>query len=267
MIQAIIILIKKLFLLPHFLWVELLDLIKYIQAHGWERFEGWGMHLYVGMFGAGKTSTLVHDAYNICKQYPQVSVLSNFALYDFPEHTKIYPLKTVEDILSAPDNTLVLIDEIGTVFNSRDFLGGKGVPKILFQHICQCRKRHIEILATTQRWNFLDKQLRDITATVTSTRVAFKHPFSRMATARVYDAVEYDLSYTNPAFSPPVRGNGVYIQTDALRNRYDTTELVETMLASSYLDDDTIMRNRGEAASTPTELSKQSSRRIKNRKV
>lgn len=267
MIQAIVILIKKLFLLPHFLYVEVRDLIVYIQNHGWEIFEGWGLHLYVGAFGAGKTSTLVHDAYRICKTYPQVSVVANFALYNFPEHTKIYPLRHVDDILNAPANTLVLIDEIGTVFNSRDFLGGKGVPKILFQHICQCRKRHIQIFATAQRWNFLDKQLRDITATVTSTRVAFAHPFSRMATARIYEAVDYDLAFTNPVYQPKVIGNEVYIQTDALRDRYDTTELVDTMLASSYLSDDEIRANRGEAAAMPVDLSKQASRKVRNRRT
>ena len=267
MIQTIIILIKKFLLLPHFLYVEIKDLILYIRNHGWEIFEGWGLHLYVGSFGSGKTSTLVHDAYRICKAFPQVTVVTNFALYNFPEHTKVLPLNHVEDILKAPENTLVLIDEIGTVFNSRDFLGGKGVPKILFQHICQCRKRHIQIFATTQRWNFLDKQLRDITATVTSTRVAFQHPFSRMATARVYDAVDYDLAYTNPVYHPTMIGNEVYIQTDALRERYDTTELVNTMMTSNYLSDNEIRTNRGEAPAMPVELSRQANRKIRNRKV
>ena len=266
MITFLVIKFKQLFHLPHFLFLWVQDKIKWYLAHGWTTFEGWGLHLYVGAFGAGKTSTLVHDAYSICKAYPSVSVLSNFALYNFPEHTKIYPLRTVQDILNAPNNTLVLIDEIGTVFNSRDFMGGKGVPKILFQHICQCRKRHLQILATTQRWNFLDKQLRDITATVTSTRVFAKHPFSRMATCRTYYADDYNLAYTNPVYQPVVIGTHVYIQTDALRNRYDTTELVKTMLASDYVSDTEIMQNRSETTQNPVELSRQAARKVRKSK-
>lgn len=264
MITTIIIWIKQLFHLPRFLYFEILDLIKYLRNKGWKIFEGWGLHLYVGAFGAGKTSTLVHDAYAICKAYPQVTVLSNFALYNFPDHTTILPLKTISDILDAPNNTLVLIDEIGTVFNSRDFMqGGKGLPKILFQHICQCRKRRLKILATTQRWNFLDKQLRDICATVTSTRVILKHPFSRMAICRMYDAMDYDLATTNPVYSPPVIGTQVYIQSDKLRKSYDTEELVTTMLAADYYSDAEILANRGEIDTRPQELSRQANRKVK----
>lgn len=267
MLDFLVIKFKQLLHLPHFLWLFLLDLVRYIKERGWEKFEGWGIHLYVGMFGAGKTSSLVHDAYSICARYPYVTVLTNIKLMNFPASTQILPLKTVDDILHAPDNTLVIIDEIGTVFNSRDFLGGKGVPKLLFQHICQCRKRHVEILATTQRWNFLDKQLRDVTDTVTVSSAWCKHPFSRMVTCRVYRARDYDLAYTNPVYQPSMVGCKVYIQTDVLRGRYDTVELVETMLAADYLSDAEILANRGEGVVAPVELSKQASRRVRKSRV
>ena len=92
------------------------------------------------------------------------------------------PLNSIQDILNAPENTLVLVDEIGTIFNSRDFANGKtkdgegGLPKILFQHICQCRHRHMMIFGTVQRWGFLEKQLREITAEVVVCSAAFSHP-------------------------------------------------------------------------------------------
>lgn len=266
-LDFLVIKFKQLVHFPHFLLLFVLDLVRYIREKGWLKFEGWGIHLYVGMFGAGKTSSLVHDAYAICSRYPQVTVLTNIKLNGFPEATKVLPLNHVSDILHAPDNTLVIIDEIGTVFNSRDFMGGKGVPKILFQHICQCRKRHVEILATTQRWNFLDKQLRDVTDTVTVSKVWCKHPFSRMVTCRVYQARDYDLAYTNPVYQPSMIGSKVYIQTDELRGLYDTEELVETMLASDYVSDEEILANRGEGAVAPVELSKQASRRVRKSKI
>lgn len=257
---------KRLLHLPQFIrWIAV-DFYFWFRDRRWEVFDKWGIHLYVGMFGAGKTSTMVHDAYRLAKQYPYITILTNFALYDFPSGVSIQPLRTVDDILTAPDNTLVLIDEIGTIFNSRDFLGKKGVPKILFQHICQCRKRHVMILGTTQRWNFLDKQLRDICATVTVSKMTFGHPFSRMASCWVYDAQQYDLAFTNPVYAPPVIGTYVYVQTDRLRNRYDTSELVDTILASSYLSDDEIAANRGEVQRVPVELSR-SARRSAKRNV
>ena len=146
-------------------------------------FQGWGIHLYVGKFGAGKTSLMVTEAYKLCCKYPQLHIVTNIKLSGFPEYTKIYPLNSPQDILNAPKNTLVLIDEIGTIFNSRDFSGGRNsVPKSLYQHLCQCRKRRMMILATVQRFNLLDKQIRDITADVTACRTHFRHPFTRLMT-------------------------------------------------------------------------------------
>ena len=185
--------------LPKFLYLLVKDLIPYIKNRAWLNFDGWGLHLYVGKFGAGKTCTMVHDAYSLAKQYPKLTIVTNLQLSGFPQHTQILPLRSPQDILNAPDNTLVLIDEIGTIFNSRDFAASKqSVPKILFQHLCQCRKRHLQIYATTQRWNFLDKQLRDITDTVRVTRSHLAHPFTRICTVYTYDAVEYDLAFSNP---------------------------------------------------------------------
>lgn len=234
--------------LPHFLLLESIDLFHYIKNRGWGQFEGWGLHLYVGAFGAGKTCSMVQRAYSICRQYNSVSVVTNINLYNFPPWTKIYPLRTTADILNAPPNTLVVIDEIGTIFNSRDFVGKSKecVPKILFQHLCQCRKRHMQILATTQRWNFLDKQLRDITATVRVTRSHFAHPFTRICTVYTYDAPEYDLAFTNPMYPLRALGASVYCQTNALRSRYDTAQLVDNMLKAEYLSDAEILANRGE---------------------
>ena len=54
----------------------------------------------------------------------------------------------------------MLIDEIGSIFNCRDYGGKKVVvPKPVFQLILQCRHRRIMLLGTVQRWNLLDKQV------------------------------------------------------------------------------------------------------------
>lgn len=257
--------IKK---LPHFLFLIIKDLVLYIKYQKWHDFEHWGLHLYVGQFGAGKTCSMVNDAYHLAKQYKQLTIVTNLKLIGFPEYTNILPLKTPQDILNAPPDTLVLIDEIGTIFNSRDFASSKeSVPKILFQHLCQQRKRHMMIYATTQRWNFLDKQLRDITDTVRATRSHFGHPFTRICTVWKYDAVEYDKAYTNPLLPLiPISGD-VYVQTDACRQRYDTAELIQNMLKAEYISDAETMQNRGELESSviPVATDKKSHRKIYKR--
>ena len=202
--------------------------------------------MYTGKFGQGKTSLMTIRAYELCEKYPQLTVVTNLKLINFPEHTRILPLKTAEDILNAPKNSLILIDEIGTLFNSRDFSSGKNsVPKSVFQHLCQCRKRRLMILATVQRYNLLDKQIRDITATVTTCSASAKHPFSRMLTGLVHDVDEYDAYVNNPMYTPRVMETIVKIQTDKYRHLYDTTELIQGLLKLEYLSDEEILRNQG----------------------
>lgn len=245
-----IIFFKSLLKLPKAICWWVLDLIRYVRYKLYRNFDRWGLHLFVGKFGAGKTSTMVWYAHLLAKQYKTLTVLTNLHLRDFPKHTKIRQLNTIEDILSAPSDTLVLIDEIGTIFNSRDFVSGKGsIPKHLFQHLCQCRKRRMMIWGTVQRYNFLDKQLRDITDTVYVTRCIFGHPFSRLVTVRRYDAAEYDVAHNNPLLPLPILSGDVYIQTDRLRSMYQTDELIETFLdkdPSEFMTDEEVMESRGE---------------------
>ena len=160
------------------------------------------------------------------------------------------PLHSIQDIINAPDDTVVLIDEIGTIFNSRDFANGKtkdgegGLPKILFQHICQCRHRHLVIYGTVQRWGFLEKQLREITNDVTVCSAFPCHPFSRMITNWVYDAEEYNLFYQSPLRPLVPLAGEVWIQSDFFRQLYDTKEMVNTLLTMEYISDEDIERNR-----------------------
>lgn len=239
--------IRFLLKLPKFLLYFIYDLILYIKNKGWKEFYGWGLHVYVGKFGASKTISMVEAAYRLACRYPQLHIMTNLKLKNFPAHTEILPLTCGKDILNAPENTLVLIDEIGTIFNSRDFAKSKeSVPKILFQHLCQCRKRKLMIYGTCQRWGFLDKQLRDICATVRVCGCHFRHPFSRICTVKVFDAYEYDLAYTNPLLPLSLLDSKVYIQTKKLRGLYSTIEMVDNMLKMEYISDEEILLNRGE---------------------
>ena len=237
---------KELFKAPALFVYTVYDRLIYNFYCQFRLFPGWGIHLYTGRFGAGKTSLMTIRAYKLCKKYKQLHVLTNINLANFPEWTDIIPLRTASDILNAPDNTLVLIDEIGTLFNSRDFVSGKNsVPKPVFQHLCQCRKRHLMILATVQRFNLLDKQIRDITATVTECSCKFPHPFSRMLIGLTYDIDEYEAYCSNKMYTPRVEYTTVEIQSEQYRHLYDTTQLIQGLLTAEYLTDEEILRNQG----------------------
>lgn len=253
--------------IPMFTMYLIYDLLMYIYCKSWKKFYGWGIHLFTGRFGASKTSTMVHLARGLAKKYPQLTILTNVKLENFPEHTKILKLETAQDILNAPSDTLVLIDEIGTIFNSRDFSSGKtAVPKALFQHLCQCRHRRIMLYGTVQRFNLLDKQIRDISADVTVCSISFKHPFSRLCTMRTFDIDEYETYQANRLYVPRPYAISTYIQKELNRSLYDTSELVNGMLNKEYLSDSEILANRGETNSIYTPVNKQNRKLYNNRK-
>lgn len=231
-------------------------------------FCGWGVHLFTGKFGAGKTSYAVSKAYDIAYQFPQVTILTNIKLQNFPHWTEVRELKTAQDILNAPQNTLVLIDEIGTIFNSRDFSGGKcAVPKPLFQHLCQCRKRKMMIFGTVQRFNLLDKQIRDITADVTACHTHWAYPFVRWQTAYTFDIEEYEMYTENRTYRPRALKSDLIVQTNKLRQLYDTSELVQNMLGKEYLSDSEILANREGIAQDGIVLDKKQQKQLRKRKV
>lgn len=237
-------------------WVNVLrDLKKYIKRKGWNDFNYWGLHLFIGKFGGGKTISAVRRCYNICKSHKNVTVLTNLTLQGFPEDTKIIKLVNSEQIRELPDKSIVLIDEIGTIFNSRDFASSKkSVPKPVYQVILQCRHRRIMLLGTVQRWNLLDKQLRDIADTVTECHSYFPDPFARYTTCAEYDAQQYDKWFANPLL--PIRQIGYYgyIQTNDLRSKYDTIEMVEGMLDAEYISDSEVLANRAGSDFNPHQV-------------
>lgn len=237
----------KIRLFPTFILYCFYDYLIHKHYNKNKLFNGWGIHLFTGKFGAGKTCMMIIKAYELCSKYPQLTVLTNINVTNFPKHTKIIKLRCIDDILQAPPDTLVLIDEIGTIFNSRDFMKGqKSVPKALFQHLAQCRHRRIMIYGTVQRFLLLDKQIRDISDTVIECRCSFRHPFSRLLSALVYNIDEYEAMIANSLYIPRAQDYFCYIQTEKYRHLYDTIEMVQGMLEMEYLSDEEILRNRGE---------------------
>ena len=235
-------------------WVYVIkDFARYCKRKGWYDFNYWGLHLFLGRFGGGKTISAVRRCYNICKAHKGVTVLTNLTLFDFPEDTKIIKLVNSEQIRELPDKSIVLIDEIGSIFNSRDFVSSKrSVPKPVYQLILQCRHRRIMLLGTVQRWNLLDKQLRDIADTVSECHSYFSDPFARYTTCTEFDAQEYDKWFNNPLL--PLRRLGYYgyVQTDELRSKYDTIEMVDNMLDKEYISDEEILANRAGTEFSPS---------------
>lgn len=242
---------KRIAHMPHFLALTAKDYFIWLKSRGWTNFEEFGIFIYLGEFGEGKTGSAVRDCYNLCCKYKGLHVITNITLYNFPEDTTILPLNSIWDIINAPENSIILIDELGTIWNSRDFMnkgkkGDAGIPKPVFQFLCQVRHRNVVVLATAQDWADIDVVIRRKVRSVTVCSAWFKHPFTRMITNRVYAAREYDLFYQNPLFPLLTVDEDVYVQTDKLRKLYNTAEMVDTMLRMDYVAPEEVATTQGD---------------------
>ena len=67
------------------------DLFFYFKEKKWNDFDLYGIDMYVGMFGKGKTLSLVHTASSIYNRYgDSVCFLSNIHLQNIPYKSKSF---------------------------------------------------------------------------------------------------------------------------------------------------------------------------------
>lgn len=225
-----------------FLCEKVKDIYIYYRDKEYEKFDGFGLHIYVGLFGSGKTSSMVKQAHDLACRYKNMKILTNIKLQGFPAWTQITRLDHYKQIVDSPPDTLILIDEISTIFNSRRW-NEDGIPPALLSMLLQVRKERKMIYATAQRFLHVDKLMRDITFTVRECKCWF----GRWNWVREYDAYEYE---TRNAMKPAIcQRLQSFIQTDKIRKMYDTYEFVKQMQKEKYIPEKEILEKRGD---TPT---------------
>jgi hypothetical protein len=221
----------------HFCYIKIFDIIKYYKNKEWLIFNGFGLHFYVGLFGSGKTSTMVHDAYKLACKYPSMSILTNMSLFNFPEHTNIILMKDYKQIISAPPDTLILIDEISSIFNSRDWKKG-GIPAPLLSTLLQVRKERKMLYATAQRFQHVDALFRQITFTVRQCECWL----NRWNFINIFDGFDYENS--NVVKTAVSIDSYSFVQTDKVRKLYDTTELIQKIVTTDFISDKEILEKQ-----------------------
>jgi len=109
---------------------------------------------YLGLPGAGKTFSMVNDAWQLFRKNPQ-QVYTNMAGLRFPEAIYVDGL----DGLLHVDNGLVLFDEAGVSLSSRYW---QSVSRDLLMRFAQVRKNGLDLWWTSQHENRVDTVLREI---------------------------------------------------------------------------------------------------------
>lgn len=215
------------------------DIFNYVKYKKWNEWNGFGLIFYTGLFGTGKTLSATKYVIATAKRY-NLNVISNISLQGI-EYT---PLINYQQILDAPAYTIIFIDEISTLWNSRDY---KNFPvEVLFQML-QNRKSHIQFISTAQRFEHVDKLLRDVASYVVDCKKLW-----RFTVNTYYDAYMYER--VNGQFLRPVFEKMSFI-TDLDYSSYDTNEIIDNVKKTNFVSNDEIREKRVENVYNPLKIS------------
>lgn len=159
---------------------------------------------YTGMPGGGKTYALVWRAYKAIKEGR--TVFANFPLKG------TYQI-TLDDLCDYrfPENSVVLIDEAGRWFNSREW---KDLPPEVFDMFTMHRHLQMDLYIGVQSFARVDKSLREVVELTYWARNSPILPFHR------YEGF-YDLEKLGSMKREPHVSHIVW-KLKSLRNMYDT---------------------------------------------
>ena len=182
------------------------------------------------MFGKGKSLSAANWVITQVKKY-KLHCISNVKLFGIDYE----PLINYQQIINAPGNTIIFIDEISTVFNAREWQDFN--INLLFQ-LLQCRKQKKMVVGTAQRFAHVDKLIRDVTTyAIDCTKIW------RFRCTRYYDAWDYE-NCMNTRLIRPIRTRWNFVPNKAFR-RYDTSEMIDNTKRMNFKSNEEILVSRG----------------------
>lgn len=190
------------------------------------------------VFGCGKTLTLVRQAIAVYHRYnnkpvwseeekkfviQKIHIISNVKLFGVPyiQWDSEQQFIDIDKMGFAPqDVTIYLLDEAGTIFNSRQFRDN--ISMEFLTRLLQSRKNKMCLYMTAQRFQFTDKILRESCSTVTTCKKIW-----RIIEVCDYDAFEVE-NVSNVNLLQPV-SRVYWLAKDKDYHSYDSYQLIEKL--------------------------------------
>lgn len=215
--------------------MKLVDFIKFkikdikkineMKKLGQKPFKKFGLTLFTGRQGAGKTMSLVYEAEKLREEFPNLYIASNFGYIH--QNEALTSLADITNaVLRARDlecvGVLILWDEI-----QNDFDAYSKVSKDVLRVITQQRKQGIKILATSQVFNRVSKALREQTYEVAICNTILQ----RYTRTRYYDADEYAQQIERSEERRKLHRLRTvsFVQSDELRELYDSYAVIKSL--------------------------------------
>lgn len=191
-------------------------------------FKEYGVTMYCGQQGAGKTVAMTEYLERMRKKHPNALIVTNYG-YIHQTH-EFTDWKDFFDIRNGADGVIFAIDEIQNEFNNRAW---KNFPEELMSEITQQRKQKVKIVCTAQEYLDVAIPLRRqsffiVDCFTLAERWVFTKCYKRRDYEKALNSVD-GLSKVRKMYSKS------FIQDAKLRALYDTEKKIERLERSSFM--------------------------------
>lgn len=192
---------------------------------GIKKFKPYGLWMYCGAQGSGKTIGIVEQLERWRIEYPKAKICTNF---DYEHATdRMTSLNDLFTVRNGEAGVIFAIDELQNEFSSNL---SKNFPETLLSVITMQRKQRIVILASSQVFTRVAKPLREQTFYVIDCRTMFgRYTRLKCYTADDYNSIIDKRDVTEAKFKLHKKWKYSFVQSDDLRSKYDTYAIVERL--------------------------------------
>ncbi len=185
-----------------------------------------GLIIFCGPQGSGKTLSAVNYVYNLLELYPKCLIVTNLELTNYPvDDERVFLFQEAKDLTkykNGKEGVIFLIDEIQLYFNS---LGSKNIDIDVMTQLSQQRKQRIHIVATSQVFGRMSKQLREQFDVVIWCQKKF-YGYLQKNSLINRDSISSESS-TSTNLSGDIVKNFYYFKSPVMFKRYDTYKVIE----------------------------------------
>jgi ATP-dependent Clp protease ATP-binding subunit ClpX len=191
-------------------------------------FTEFGLTLYCGRQGGGKSISIVEYLERMRIKFPKVKIITNFGYVH--EDLSMSDWRDLLHVRNGLDGVIFAIDEIQNEYNSNDW---KDFPEDLLREVTQQRKQRIKIVASSQVFTRVVKQLREQCFEAVECRTLA----GRWTFQRCFDAEDYMAVTDNPEKKVRLHRKWRYsfVQSDAIRQLFDSYKKIEGMRDKKFL--------------------------------
>ena len=239
------------------------DTYEYFKYRKWADFNYYGIDMFIGMFGHGKTLSMTNKARRIYKRFgKKVMFLSNYKLKGIPyvpltNFNQIVEIGKENETLNKYKGIVVLIDEIEDVLSHRNYAS---FPLQMLNVLTQQRKLHVYIMCSAQRFFMVDKLFRSIT-----THAIDCNKYWRLQHMVYYDAWDYENAM-NSQLLKPLANFWWFVKNEDFEC-YDTSQLIDDNASANFIsNEESIVRIGLDAMSNESAIMRPARKLRKKRK-